>query len=113
MISVFCFDSVDAIAIGFVLSTWLDALIIIFAAKYCGGPSVICYFEITWKTYCSGLVMFLVVLLLNKLNFPLIPKLGLQILCGICIYASASFVIGEKAATDIYEQVKKVLGLKR
>ena len=113
MISVFCFDSVDAIAIGFVLSTWLDALLIICAAKYCGGPGAISYLKITWKTYCSGLVMFLIVLWFNKLNFPLIPKLGLQILSGVFIYASVSFMIGEKAAADIYEQAQKVIGLKK
>ena len=108
MITVFCFNSVKAIAFGVVFCTWIDAIVVIYAAKYCGAPKINEYFRLTWRTYFSGLVMFSIVTLLNKAICPTLLKLFFQIVCGGCIYVSTTILVKDTAAIDIYGKIRAI-----
>ncbi|MBQ3504702.1 MAG: lipopolysaccharide biosynthesis protein [Oscillospiraceae bacterium] len=106
LITVFSFNTVNAIAVGYAFSAWLDAVIVIVFTRHCGGPKFTEYCKITWKTYLSGLAMYFVVVLLNKISCLLFYKLILQITSGICIYIGMSLVSKEKSLIDIYQKIK-------
>lgn len=111
LITVFCFNSVMAIAIGAMLCAWVDVVVVIYAAKVCGGPGILEYCRQTWKTYLSGFIMFAIIALMNSIVCPMLIKLILQIFAGVCVYVGVSLLLKNEAALDIYRKI--VLGLRK
>ena len=111
-ITVFCFDSVLAITIGYALSSWIDTYIIACAVNTqinCSWKKQIGH---VWKSLLSGLLMFCVVYCMNVIQMSLLPRLMLQIVIGALIYIAISIGIGNKAYCQILQRMRKCFTLK-
>ena len=110
LISVFVFDSVLAIAIGYLISLWIDAFIVVVASKMLigiGWHRQLCW---SWKTLLSGFVMAAGVIACGLIPMPSIAKLALQIVIGVVLYATMSWVLKNPAFVSVLSMVK---GLKK
>jgi len=92
-ISVFCFDSVEAIALGFVISAWIDAFVTTLPLKKLMETNLRQQFLPLINPMCAALIMSAAVYALGLLNLPLIIKLMLQILAGAVVYALACLIM--------------------
>lgn len=86
LISVFCFDSVLAIACGFAISSWLDWLITSIATKRLILFGAKQQFSCFSKTLLCSTLMSLVVYLIGSLDLHIVLLLTIQVVCGIAIY---------------------------
>lgn len=91
--SIFLFNSVMAIAIGFLISTIIDTCIIIFFVKTLTGVGFVKQFSKLWKILLCGVIMAATVYFMNTL--PLLPmlQLSLQVIVGAVVYVACSFVL--------------------
>ena len=69
IVSVFAFHSVEAIAIGYCISTWVDAIISMIPAKRLLGYGIMKQFADLWKTIMCAVIMFVVVQSMNLLDW--------------------------------------------
>lgn len=108
-VTVFCFDSVMVIAIGFALNSWLDAYIIVRSAKKMTGIGWLKQLKWIWKTLLAGILMAIVVYLANLLPIGMIGRLLLQGITGVAIYLLVSVLLKNEMLPEILEMLKKVL----
>jgi len=86
-ISVFCFDSVEAIAVGFVISAWIDALVTALPLIKLLGTNLRQQFLPLVKPMLASVIMAAAVLAFGLLNMPMLIKLMLQLILGAVVYA--------------------------
>ena len=86
LISVFCFDSVMAIAVAATFSYWIDAFIGMVSAQKYIGYSVGSQLKETWKSFLCALIMGSVVYFIGFFEIPTAVLLCVQILCGAVTY---------------------------
>jgi teichuronic acid exporter len=85
-ITVFCFHSVYAIAVGYLISAWLDVVIIALPMKRILNYSIIEQFTDNWKTFVATAVMGVVVILMGHIAINYILLMVAQIICGGIVY---------------------------
>ena len=93
MISIFAFHSVEAIAVGYCISTWVDALISMVPAKQLMQYGIGTQLKDLWKTTLTSLVMFIVVQFMNLLQWNSILILTAQIAVGVAAYLLVGFLL--------------------
>jgi O-antigen/teichoic acid export membrane protein len=101
LVSVFAFKSVEAIAIGFCISNWLDALISMSPAKRLLGYGIKKQIADLWKILMVSAFMFVVVQFVNVLALHSALLLGVQILAGIIVYIGLSFVFKVESQKEL------------
>jgi O-antigen/teichoic acid export membrane protein len=89
LISVFCFQSVEAIVIGGVISAWLDYLIVVIPIKRLLNYGLLEQIKDLWKTFVCVAIMAAVVYALSFLPLTMIPMLIVQVLSGVLVYVGA------------------------
>ena len=104
--TVFCFDSVMVIAIGFALNSWLDAYIIVRAIKKLTGIGWLKQLVWCWKSLLAGGIMAVAVFAMNVLPIAVFGKLVLQILTGATIYILLSAVLKNEMLFEALEILK-------
>ena len=110
LFTVFAFDSVVAIACGFVFSAWLDAFVTSIPLKKLIGYGFADQLRDVWRTGAAAVAMGLAVYALNLLALPLILKLLLQIVCGALVYALLCRALRCDGYMYVMGAVKKYLG---
>jgi len=110
--SVFLFDSVMAIAIGFLISSFIDILIIIEAVKKQTGVGFKEQTLALWKSLASAGIMAVVVFAMNRLVIPAIIRLLLQVAAGCAIYILCSIVLKNEAYLYGLRTLKKLMSKK-
>lgn len=100
------FDSVYAMAIGYVVSYWIDAIVIILATKKLISTSIMEQFKLSWRPALAGIIMGFFVGLLNNLNYSNTIILLLQICIGICIYGIVIFLLKEPGLIYVLNRLK-------
>lgn len=93
LVSIFGFRSVEAIAIGFCVSNWLDAVISMIPAKQLMDYGIKAQFLELWKIILAAIVMFVVVLAMNFLQWNILMVLILQILTGVIVFVVMGLVL--------------------
>ena len=86
MVSIVCFQSVKAIAIGFCISSWLDVVITMIPVKKLLNYGVVKQFADLWRTLLASVAMFAVVQSLNMLHWNCFVLLLVQIVIGVVVY---------------------------
>lgn len=86
VISLACFNSVMAVAIGFAISMWLDVVIVMIPVKKLIGFGLIDMFKDSWKTILTTLIMAAIIFGLGYIKINYIVLLVIQIFAGIFIY---------------------------
>lgn len=112
-ISVFCFRSVKAIAIGFCISTWLDAVITMSPAKFLMDYGIRAQFRDLWKIIMAAVIMFMVVGYMNLLVCSNFILLFAQILVGISVYIGMGFVLKLNSQRELIKIVSNMMHKKR
>lgn len=114
IVSIVVFHSVEAIAIGFCISNWLDAVISAIPAKKLLDYSVGKQFRDLWKILLTATIMFVLVMLMNMLPWNSMILLMAQILVGVVVYLGLGFVFKVESQTDLINLAMKMLrGKKR
>lgn len=102
IVSVACFDSVLAIAIGFAISMWLDVIIVMIPVKKLIGFGLVEMFKDSWKTIVSTILMAGVVFGLSFIKMNYILLLLIQIIFGIAVY----LLLCRLLKNDIYLNIR-------
>ena len=108
--SVVVFRSVEAIAIGFCVSYWLDAVIVMWPMKKLVGYGPGKQFADLWRILLTAAIMFVVVQNMNLLPWYSVTLLMAQIPAGVIVYVGVGFILKIETQTDL---MKLVLKLKR
>lgn len=109
LVSIFAFQTVEAIAIGFCISTWLDAAISAIPAKKLLDYSLWKQLADVWKILLASAVMFAAVLAMNLLPWNSIVLLIAQIFAGAAIYIGLGFVLKVESQWELIKLVQKLL----
>jgi hypothetical protein len=101
------FDSVFAIAISYVVSCWIDLIVVSIPLKKLIGYGFADQMKDNFKTLLSALVMGAVVFAIGFL--PLSPMLLLcvQIACGIVTYVSLCFAFKIDIIQSVFDMLKR------
>ena len=113
LISIFAFRTVEAIAIGFCISNWLDAVISMIPAKHLVNYSIGKQFSDLWKILLIAFVMFAVVLSMNLLPWHSLILLAAQILTGVIVYIGLGHIFKIEAQTQLVKLVLKLVRNKK
>lgn len=111
LITVFVFDSVMAIAIGYAIGYWLDALIVVTIVRPYTGVGLLQQLAHSWKTLLASAVMAVIVYGLNLLFAPLSPvlRLVLQILAGVMIFFGISLLLRNEILLSALQKARRFL----
>ena len=93
LITVFAFDSVVAIACGFLFSAWLDAFVTSIPVKKLLGYGFADQAKDMRRGALAAAIMGAAVAVLNLLSIPDAAKLAVQIITGAAVYAAACAVL--------------------
>ena len=107
LITVFAFDSVVAIACGFLFSAWLDAFVTSIPVKKLLGYGFADQAKDMWRGALAAAIMGVAVAALNLLNLPDAAKLIIQIVTGAAVYAAACAVLKVESFIYILNILKK------
>lgn len=113
LISVFVFRTVEAIAIGFCISNWLDAVISMAPVKLLIGYGVREQIKDLWKIPLISSIMFVVVQTMNILPWNSVVLMITQIFVGLFVYLFAGFLFKVKSQKDIIALVTNIFKNKR
>ncbi len=86
LVTVFVFDSVTAIAIGYAAGYWLDAWIIVAQVKKLTGVGFARQLAACWKTFLAAALMAAAVYPLGLLPLGGVAKLAVQVIAGVAVY---------------------------
>ena len=93
VISVVCFHSVEAIAVGYSVSAWLDVFVTSLPIKKLLNYGVLDQLRDVWKTALSTVLMALAVYALGALPLPTALLLMVQVLCGAAVYLGLNVLL--------------------
>jgi O-antigen/teichoic acid export membrane protein len=105
-ISVFCFKTVEAIAVGYCVSSWLDSTMTVFAVKRLMNIPVREQFLWVWKTLFASVAMLLLLLPMAQLQIPAILLLLLQIVTGAAVYLVLSILLKNESVAMIMKLLR-------
>ncbi len=105
-ISVLAFNSVEAIAVGFMVSAWIDAAFTSLPVKKLLDYSFFDQIKDLWKSALSAIVMALVVYAFGLLHMPLLIKLIIQLMLGVLVYISINFIIKNESFYYLLNTIK-------
>ena len=105
-VSVLAFDSVIAIAVGFVFSAWLDVWVTSLPLKGLLNYSFFAQVRDTWKSAVSSLLMAAAVWALGRLPLDGIVGLALQIIAGGALYLLINLALKNESLVYLLSVVK-------
>jgi len=106
-ISVFCFDSVEAIAVGFVISAWIDAVVTTLPLIRLLGTNLRQQFLPLAKSMAASLIMAGAVYAVGLIDMPMLVKLLLQMALGVLIYVGVNYLLKTDGLTYMLNMLKK------
>ena len=109
MISVFCFRSITAIAVGYVISSWLDWLIVTIPIKRLLDYGLLQQLKDTRKIFLASILMGGIVFAMSLLPGPSVFNLLLQIGIGIAVYFGACKLLRVESFQYALDCIKKML----
>ena len=106
-VSVLAFDSVTAIAAGFVFSAWLDAFVTLRPVKMLLGYGWREQLRDTWRSALASAVMAAAVYAFGLLALPLLVKLCAQVLLGGAVYALVNLALKNESFFYLLAMLRK------
>ena len=106
-VSIIAFDSLEAIAVFYTISAWLDVVVTSLPIKKLLGYGVLDQLRDVWKTGVSAVLMGVLVRALEVLPLPTILLLGVQVLCGAVVYVLLNFVLKNESLLYILSLIKR------
>ena len=109
LVSIFAFQTVEAIAIGFCVSSWVDAIITMLPAKRLVGYGIKAQFRELWKIILTAVAMFVAVWAMNCLTWTSLVLLPAQILVGCGIYIGLGFVLKLEPQKELIQMISNAI----
>ena len=106
VISVVCFNSVKAIAIGYAISTWIDVVIVTIPMKKIIGYGIIEQTRDIWKIILTSIIVFFATMLVGKFITTLMLRLCLQIIIGVVMYILLCYLLRIESFNYILKIIK-------
>ena len=106
-VSIIAFNSLEAIAVFYTISAWLDVVVTSLPIKKLLGYGVLDQLRDVWKTGVSAVLMGILVRALELLPLPTILLLGVQVLCGAAVYVLLNFVLKNESLLYILSLIKR------
>lgn len=107
-ISIIAFDSLEAIAVFYTISAWLDVVVTSLPIKKLLGRGAFDQLRDVWKTGVSALMMGAAVYALGLvLPLPTILLLGVQVLCGAAVYVLLNLALKNESLLYILSLIKR------
>ena len=106
-VSIIAFDSLEAIAVFYTISAWLDVVVTSLPIKKLLGYGVLDQLRDVWKTGVSAVLMGVLVRALELLPLPTILLLGVQVLCGAAVYVLLNFILKNESLLYILSLIKR------
>lgn len=88
-----CFHSLIAIAIGWVISSMIDAVIVLIAARRLIGYSMGDMVRDVGPSFVLSAIMAVAVWVIGQIDMPVFVLLMIQVVCGIVIYIGLSAAV--------------------
>ena len=110
-ISVLCFDSVEAIAVGFLISAWIDAFITTIPLVKLLDSSLKQQFAGLFKMLLASIIMAMAVFAFNALSVAPIIKLTIQLVCGAVVYPAVCILLKVESLQYVLSMLKKRKGV--
>ena len=111
--SIVFFDSVKAIAVGFVISTWLDVFFVAVPTKKLIGVGVWGQFKQLWKTLLAVALMSVATWAVSLIPLGATWIMLIQIVVGVLSYVGFSALLKVESFFYIWKMVKKLFSKKR
>ncbi len=105
--SVLAFRTVRAIAVGFLLSAWLDVYVTSISVKKLIGYSFADQFRDIWKTGLSAVLMAGAAYTCGRLPLPPLQKLVLQAVFGIAVYLILNLLLKNESLVYLLTVLKQ------
>ncbi len=112
LVTVFAFNSVMAIIISYVISLWLDVIVISVPVKKLLGLGAISQFKLIWKIMISTLIMAVATYVVGLISLPVWLTLIIQIMVGLITYVLCCLLFREKNFFEILGIIKKSINNK-
>lgn len=112
LISVFVFRSVEAIAVSFCISSWLDVIISMVPVKRLVGYGIRDQFADLWKIILSSVIMFGAVNAMNVLQWYSGLLLVVQMISGVIVYIGAGTLLKIESQKILVKLVVQLFGRK-
>ena len=106
-VSIIAYDSLEAIAVFYTISAWLDVVVTSLPIKKLLGYGVLDQLRDVWKTGVSAVLMGVLVRVLEVLPLPTILLLGVQVLCGAAVYVLFNFILKNESLLYILSLIKR------
>ena len=106
VLSVVCFDSVEAIAVGYSISAWLDVWVTSWPIKKLLGYGVLDQLRDVWKSGLSALVMGGAVYALGFLPLSPAPLLAVQVMFGGTVYLLLNLALKNESLLYLLSALK-------
>ena len=111
--SILAFRSVEAIAIGFCVSTWLDAIIVMCPMKKLVNYGAGRQFADLWRILLIAIIMFMIVQSMNQLPWHCVTLLVAQIVVGMVTYIGFGYAIKVEPQKELMKLILKFTGNKK
>lgn len=105
-VSVVCFDSILAIAVGYVFSLWFDYFVIIYPVKRLTGLRLTEHLGAVYKIAVASVLMAVVVFMIGQMNLRPWLLILIQIPSGICIYILLCHLLKIDSYHDLLNKIK-------
>lgn len=109
LITLFAFKSVEAIAVGYALSGWIDWIIASQPIKKRLAYGIIDQFKDIWKAAAAAVIMFLAVSLVGALQIPVWALLAVQLVVGITVYCAVCLLLKAEGFIYILRLAKSIV----
>lgn len=107
--AVLIFDSVVAIAISYVISAWIDVIIICIPLKRLLNYGLWEMIKYNWKSVFASLLMGVIVLTVGIIPLHYIVVTGIQIFVGVITYIALAVILKIDVFKYILDAAKKLL----
>ena len=106
-VSIVIFRSVEAIAVSYVISAWLDVWVTSLPLKKLVQYGMLPQMRDVWKSLAAALVMAALVRAVGLLSLPLLPGLALQLLCGVVSYVLLNLLLKNRSLSYLLSLVRR------
>ena len=113
LVSILVFRSVEAIAVGFCISNWLDAVITMLPVKRLMQYGAKKQFADVWRIILCAALLFVVVQSMTILPWHSGILLPVQVLVGMVVYIGLGRVLRLEAQTVLEKNIAAILGHKK
>lgn len=107
LISVFAFNSIEAIVIGYAISEFIDVVIVLWPMKKLIGYGIFAQIKDLWKILLSTVIMAVAMFAISLIGLSMWPEIIIQFVVGVITYLFACWLLKENSLNMFLGLLKK------